>query len=308
MYKINVLLVTYKQQDVISRAIDSVLIQKDYGLNKIVILDDCSPDDNWKVIGKYAKDYPDIIDAHRNEENLGIYKNMNKLVSLRGEADLFVFLSGDDAYCNGFFKAVQEFLIKKEVDFSIPIGIFCDWKIVKPNGKEIVSCLEAIDRGLSPFSLYIRGKAIGRGTLVNEKVLEKYGSLVWGKGLNLTESAFDSQKVRYIQKAYYVPCIAEIYYCNIGVSTRLTKTDYYTTQVINKWQYFIDNYIHETSDYWYARYGIEQARFFLKPSIMRFLKIILYYHRGRLDGLDYTIKDYFSVIKNIIRYYVRRKK
>lgn len=304
MYKINVLLVTYKQQDVIGRAIDSVLIQKDYGLNKIVILDDCSPDDNWKAIGKYAKEYPGIIDAHRNDENLGIYKNMNKLVSLRGEADLFVFLAGDDAFCNGYFKAVQDFVIKQNVDFCVPIGIFCDWKYVKTNGEEKVYSLEPIDRGLSPFSLYIRGKAIGRGALVNEKVLEKYGLLVWGEGLNLTESAFDSQKVRFIKKAYYLPYTAAIYYCDIGISTILTKTDYWTTQTISKWQYFIDNYIHETSDYWYARYGIEQARFFIKPSFWGFMKIILFYHRGRLKGLNYTLKDYLSVIKRTISYYV----
>lgn len=308
MYKINVLIVTYKQQDVISRAIDSVLMQKEYGLNKIVIVDDCSPDDNWCVIRKYVEEYPNIIEAYRNDENLGIYKNFQKLVGLRGNADLFVFLSGDDAFCNGYFEAVQKFIIKQKIDFGIPIGIYCDWKTVSPNGKEMVTCLETICSGLPPFSLYIRGKANSRGALINEKVIKQYGPLVLGQGLRLTELAFDSQIPRYIQKAYYLPYIAAIYYSGIGISNQLAfgKSDYHTTQAITQWQYFIDNYIQETSDIWYAKYRIEEAKFYIKPSVLRFFKIILYYHRGRLKGLDYSLKDYYSIIIKAVRYFKQK--
>ena len=307
MYKINVLLVTYNQQDVISRAIDSVLKQKKYGLNKLVILDDCSPDDNWRVICKYASEYPQIIKPYRNEENIGIYRNMQKLVGLRGEADLFVFLAGDDAYCDGFFNAVQNFLETQNVDLSIPIGIYCDWKYVFTNGKERIKSHEAIGKGLSPFSLYIRGEAGGRGMLVNDEVLAQYDSLILGHGLNLTESAFDSQKARYIHKAYYLPYIGVKYYSGIGVSTQLTlgKSDYHTTQAISKWQYFIDNYIQEEPDIWYAKYCIEMANYYIHPSIGSFFRTLLFYHKGRLNGLNYSINDYLSIMKKMLKYTIK---
>ena len=104
---ITVLVICYKQQDVIKRALDSVLCQKEYGLNKIVVCDDCSPDKTWDVLQDYKSRYPEYFEIHRNEHNLGIYQNMEKLVSLRGESDLFVDLSGDDAFENGFFNFLR---------------------------------------------------------------------------------------------------------------------------------------------------------------------------------------------------------
>ena len=53
--KISVLIVTYKQANVIGRNIESILQQKDYGLHEIVICDDCSPDNNWEVIQSYVR-------------------------------------------------------------------------------------------------------------------------------------------------------------------------------------------------------------------------------------------------------------
>ena len=65
--KISVLIVTYKQADIIGRNLDSILEQKDDGLFEIVICDDCSPDNNWEIISEYVKKYPSIIRAYRNE-------------------------------------------------------------------------------------------------------------------------------------------------------------------------------------------------------------------------------------------------
>ena len=55
--RISVVIITYKQQDLISRAIDSVLCQKEYGLKEIVISDDCSPDNTWSVLNNYSNKY-----------------------------------------------------------------------------------------------------------------------------------------------------------------------------------------------------------------------------------------------------------
>ena len=150
---ITVLVICYKQQDVIKRALDSVLCQKEYGLNKIVVCDDCSPDKTWDVLQDYKSRYPEYFEIHRNEHNLGIYQNMEKLVSLRGESDLFVELSGDDAFENGFFKAVQDYIKANNVDFSVPIGIYADYKVIYPNGNQTI-CHQNIveDKSLNRFS------------------------------------------------------------------------------------------------------------------------------------------------------------
>ena len=308
MYTINVLIMTYNQQDVISRAIESVLCQREYGLNKIIIADDCSPDNTWNVVCDYIKKFPNIIEAYRNEYNLGIYENMQKLILNRGIAEFYYKLSGDDALCDGWFKSFQEFMINKEIKCDEPIGIYGDWKFVYHDGKEKITRPVEIGKGINLFSLYIRGKADPRSLFINDNVIINYGSLVNKKGLNLTESNFDSQDSRIIREAYYLPFVGSIYYCGIGVSTQLGigKSDYYTTQNIEKWNYFIKNYINNSVDLNYANYGIMKSRYYLEPSIYKFIKTLVYYHRGRLKGIEYHFSDYSNLIVSMVKYSIKQ--
>lgn len=305
MKSITVLVVTYNQEDIISRCLDSILIQKAYGLKHIVVCDDCSMDKTWEVLKSYAEKYPDIVKPYRNETNMGIYPNSQKVVSLRGEADLFTQLAGDDVLCDGWFKEVQLFVDKNQIDFSIPIGIYSDWRIIGSDGKETIICQSLVDSGISLFSLHLRGMATSMALLINEKVIGQYEPIVLGRGLNLTESAYDSQDSRIIKKAYYLPSIGSTYYSGIGISTKLSieKSDYSTIQQIEKLKYFIDNYIEEEADLWYAKYEMEIAKYYMLPSLYSIFKVLLYYHRGRLKGITYHIKDYFIIILRLLRFW-----
>ena len=306
IYSINVLIITYKQQDVIGRAIESALIQRNYGLNKIIIADDCSPDNTWGVLSQYEKQYPDIIEIYRNEINLGIYENLQKLITRRGKADFYYKLSGDDVLCDGWFKVVQKNLNNTFLDLSKPIGIFSDWVSVLPNGNEHLYSASDIERKLPLISLYIRerGFGSGRSLLINDNVISQYEPLVLGHGLNLTESCFDSQDFRFIQNVFYIPYTASVYYGGRGVSLELfgNKSDYFTTQAIYKWNYFINNYLEIKEDIWYAKYGIEKAKYYKKPSIACLFRILCYYHRGKLKELDYDANDYWKIAKPLLRY------
>ena len=89
MKSINVLVVTYNHEKYIGRFLDSVLQQKEYGLNKIILCDDQSKDNNVQVISEYVKKYPDIVELNVNKKNLGIYGNFNHLLDVKGDADLY---------------------------------------------------------------------------------------------------------------------------------------------------------------------------------------------------------------------------
>ncbi len=317
MLKINVLTMTYNQHDVIGRAIESVITQRDYGLNKLIIADDKSTDNNWDVISSYAAKYSDCICAYQNPVNMGIYNNLYKLIQNRGDADLYCFLSGDDALCDGWFKAVQDFIKGKAVNLSDSFSIYSDWKFIFPNGKERYRRPEAIGRGLNLFSLYMRGMADGRSVMMGREVINQFKPPLQNKGLNLIESAFDSQKPRFTKQAYYLPYVGSIYYCGIGVSTKLgmNKSDYYTTQLIEKWEYFIEYFINTESDLCYAKFGIEQANYYLNPSFAKLFQSIKFYFKGRLEGVNYDVKDYWNVfmpmllfpIKKIVKKIIRKK-
>ena len=219
--KISVLIVTYKQANVIGRNIESILQQKDYGLHEIVICDDCSPDNNWEVIQSYVEKYPNIIRAYRNNPNLGIYGNSDKCALLHGDAELFCWLEGDDALEPDVFKGVQEYITINNVDVNEAVGIFCDYSSVNPMGEKFTHPNKKILSGKAPLSLFVRGLVSWRASFFSQKVINQFEPTILDRGLALAELLFDSQWFRNVKKIYYCPIKGSIYYTEIGVSTQL---------------------------------------------------------------------------------------
>ncbi|MFW6383201.1 MAG: glycosyltransferase family 2 protein, partial [Nanoarchaeota archaeon] len=73
--KVSVLMPAYNSQDYISDAIESILSQT-YTDFEFVIIDDCSTDDTWKIIKKYAKN-DKRIKAFKNVKNSGVTVSLN---------------------------------------------------------------------------------------------------------------------------------------------------------------------------------------------------------------------------------------
>lgn len=284
--KISVLIVTYKQADVIARNIESILQQKDYGLCEIVISDDNSPDNNWEVITRYVNKYPNIIRAYRNSSNLGIYGNSDKLVTMRGEADLFCWLEGDDALCDGFFKNIQSLIIEKDIDLQEKVALFCDWKTITPNGTEYISSNAAVEQAsLTLNSLFFRGLATWRGAVFSSKVLDEFKPTKLDSGLNLAETIFDSQFFRYTKKAYYCNFVGAIYYSEIGISTTLDKnSSYRKEEAILKSQYMLANYAVSQSDKMWLSFILYRAKMNVNPTLENFIKALYYYKKGIYTG------------------------
>lgn len=293
MRSITIIIVSYNQEDVISRCLDSILVQKDFGLKHIVVSDDCSQDRTWEILNSYADKYPDMMVIHRNEVNLGIYPNCDKALSLRGEADLYCLLAGDDALCEGWFEQIQRFIEDQHVDFDLPIGIYSDWKSIDSRGNGAIRSQSIIRKGYSPFGLFIRGYVCDRSFLMNDALLKKQVPLILGKGLNLTEWAWESLKHKYIEKAYYLPYVGSLYYLGIGVSQQLTlsDSDYHTRQEIIKWQYFIENYLDEKEDINYAYFGIKRAQYYKKPTVRKYIEMVYYFYKGKLKGEAISKRD-----------------
>lgn len=303
MKKILIGVITYNQEDVIRRALDSVLCQREWGLYRIVVNDDCSKDRTWDILQEYKEKYPDIMEIHRNEHNLGIYGNVEKRDEYvkQIDYDLYGALAGDDAYCGGYFEAVQKLIEKEHIDTNETVGIYSNWKLSQPNGGEHIFTQEAALSGKNLWSLYIRGLVSGRSLMITKSVREQYEGLMHGCGLNLTESHYDSQSHLIIQKAYYLPQVTTIYYSGIGVSTKLStqKSDYATIQCIEKWEYFLAHYVHNKRDEYYAKYEILKAGYLLSPKWSDYFKMMYYYIKGQLPSnaspAKRTIKNFLTL-------------
>jgi glycosyltransferase involved in cell wall biosynthesis len=287
--KINVLIVTYNQEKVIGRNIESIIRQKDFGLNEIVIADDCSTDNNWQVIQDYISKYPGYIRAFRNNPNLGIYGNSNKLVKNRGNADLFCWLEGDDALVDGLFKDVQEQIIREQIDLSTATGLFHDY-IIDAQGKEKLVSNKHILDSKKPFSLYFRGMVSWRATLFTEPVLKQFIEVETKGGVGLAESMFDSQFFMYLQSRYYSPIPGSIYYSGIGVSTQLgLESSYHTTDVIKNNNILANYWKLDGKDKKWSKYNYNKASYLIKPTAPSFFKVLYYYIMGSV-GYNFSVK------------------
>lgn len=92
---ISVVILTYNQQDTISRSINSVLMQKCHVPYEIIIGEDASTDATRAICQEYARKHPDIIRLFCNERNKGISDNyFDCLLQCRGK--YIADCAGDD--------------------------------------------------------------------------------------------------------------------------------------------------------------------------------------------------------------------
>ena len=71
---------TYNGSNYLKEQLDSILRQS-YQDIEIIICDDCSSDNTWEIVQKYARE-DSRIQPYRNDSNLGFKKNFEKAISL----------------------------------------------------------------------------------------------------------------------------------------------------------------------------------------------------------------------------------
>lgn len=289
MYSINVLIICYKQKHLIGRALDSILCQKEWGLKKIIIQDDCSPDGTWDVLQEYARKYPDIVNPYRNEHNLGIYGNWQAVMQNKGEADFYTELSGDDAFCDGFFKEAQTFLESNPMQSSEPFGIFMDWKVIRANGMETIVRNLALKRDVPAFRLQLRGAIHPRGVVMSKGAVDRNKSIPLEYGIPLAEAVTDLQKTYIPNHIYYVPFIAAIYYANIGVTSNL-KAFKYNEDSIYKYEHLHEYFNLCDADKEYLQFGKYKMLNGQRFTFSTYRQMIYHYKKSADDQFPFSRK------------------
>ena len=106
---VSVVMVAYNSAPYIEEAIRGVVGQRcPFGV-QLVICDDASSDDTPDIVSRWARQFPGIIDFHRNSSNLGVQGNYLKALSLcRGK--YIAMCDADDYWCSPS-------KLKRQVDF-----------------------------------------------------------------------------------------------------------------------------------------------------------------------------------------------
>lgn len=233
--RISVLVITYNQEDIIKRTIDSLLSQREY-IYEICVSDDCSKDKTWDILRDYSVKNPGLFVLNRNEPNIGIFENVEKTFEMPS-GDIIYQLAGDDECGNGWFKAVIDFIKKKGLDYKKDLFcIYGDYRAIYPNGDSFVYTNKLVSR-YDPLRLVIRDLASSRSTCFSKRVLDCYGKVSKGRSYYV-EAAQDRQLQMFSKDNYYLPIVGNVYYARVGVSTTIDSET--KKERLMRMNYFID--------------------------------------------------------------------
>ena len=220
--KISVLIICYKQEDVIRRALDSLIRQKDY-IYEICINDDGSPDTTWNIILEYQAMYPDLIKPIQNNHNLGIFRNIEAAWK-RPTGEIIYQLSGDDECPDGYFKHIIEFIYANKIDYQQKaICIYGDYTQINPNSSSIVY-KNNIVTNKNALKLKVRQLLSNRSSCFSKNVLDRFIDVAEDRSY-MVELTQDAELQIFTDTNYYIPILGNIYYAGIGVSKHLTKEE-----------------------------------------------------------------------------------
>lgn len=298
--KISILIITYNQQSVIERALNSILIQKEY-VYEIIIGDDCSTDNNWDIINRIAQNYPDIIKPYRNEKNLGIFANMENLYS-KPTGDMIFWLAGDDTFCDGLFERAINIVKENNIDYKNELFcIYFDHKMIYSDGSSIINSNKIIEKNLNPISLKIRQLISNRAACFSVNILKKMIPVRKDIGI-YADGLQDIQLQMYATHSYYQPFIGNIYYVGIGVSRSKTVAEHYES--MSKFYDELRHFVKLTKeDDYYLKFCEERVLLHISFSLKQLIKTFIYYIKGidigfGLEGFQFS-KIYFTLKRSI---------
>ncbi len=108
---LTVICTTYNHKDYIKETLDGILMQKTAFKFKVIIHDDASTDGTSDVVRKYAEQYPDIIEAIIQPENLYQQnKSLFPYLSALVEGKYVALCEGDDYW-------IDENKLQKQIDY-----------------------------------------------------------------------------------------------------------------------------------------------------------------------------------------------
>ncbi len=298
--KISVLVICYNQEKVISRAIESLLVQKDY-IYEICVSDDCSKDRTWEILQEYDKKYPGLFKLNRNEPNVGIFENIEKTWEMP-TGDIIYRLAGDDECGEGWFEKVINFIKGNKIDYQNELFcIYGDYSAKYPNGDSFLKKKKIVNSETDLMRLSIRGLFGNRSACYSKKILDKFQKVSQGRSY-IAESAQDRQLQLFTEKNYYIPFVGNVYYTQIGINIHFNKGILMQREEVELYaKNFLESHGYKflSKDLKYIEYKTAVAMSYKNHSLKHKLKILLLFLQSidiRLGLLQINIKRYLFAI------------
>ena len=124
MKTIGVIVPNYNSGTYIKKCLDS-LLEQEYKVNEIIVVDDCSTDESKKIVKEYTEKNDNII-LLENEKNMGVSYSRNRGIE-NANSEYIMFCDSDDWYEKQATKRMMEKVEKDSADFVLA-GYYITYK------------------------------------------------------------------------------------------------------------------------------------------------------------------------------------
>lgn len=193
--RVSVLLPVFNGSRYLPEAIESVLAQTTPDF-ELLVADDCSEDDSWSIISRYAKEDSRIL-SWRNDRNKGLFGNYNRCLERAGGAFIKPFAQDDKLASTMFERMLARFEQNPDVSLVSTAKQWIDstgavTKTLRPfpstrkiSGREVVlyNLLRLTNWVGEPSTVMFRSEKMGTGfdtTLFHYGDIEYWFRIVMG--------------------------------------------------------------------------------------------------------------------------------
>lgn len=302
--KISIALITYNQEYEIIKALNSLIIQKEY-IYEIIVSDDCSTDNTWNNINELRKEFPELIKPHRNNTNLGIFENWeNTLKKVTG--NIIYLMAGDDTVEPELFRKTHEIIISNKLNCDYEkFSIYFDFTLkYNDNRTKLFSNKLLLKKYLNPVSLKLRGLILNRTILYSKCVKDLIKPVNKEIGIYADE-LLDIQIPINSDKFFYSTYIGSSYYYGIGIASKTKLTDHWKSLILSL-DKISELYNFSKYDQAWIKFKQNYFIFLLNHTFRNYIKMWLYFIKSINLKLGISIIEILRLLYTF-RYYFKRK-
>lgn len=160
---VSVIIPTYNSEKYIDETLNSVLDQT-YREFEIIIIDDCSNDNTWKIIKEYEKKYNNIV-CLKQERNKGVAEARNRGIN-KATGRYIAFLDSDDLWYKKKLEEQLNFMKEKKSFFS-----YTAIEMIDEEGKTLKGKREVIEE--IDYNFLLKNTMIATSSVIIDKL--QYG-------------------------------------------------------------------------------------------------------------------------------------
>jgi len=297
--KHSIVMLTYNQESLIRKALDSILSQ-DVLPYEILIGDDASTDNTYKIIEEFKVLYPTIVKPFRQDSNLGVFPHLNFIMG-KINGDVVSLLAGDDAYKPGLLYELNKMVIDNKVDLADDFVLVTNASSIDTLGNEVVFDNFKFQHK-DPFKQRLRYSLSYRSVGISASLIRKAGPILVDVGYHA--DWLWSLKIDHLSnKHFYTSFVSSEYYTGIGVVSQ-TKRNLLANSMFKVLELIKEEFFGELDkeDLSYLKLVFYHEKYQIEPSFYNYINYLrlFMFNISNLGGNNYMMNYKNLIPKQVL--------